>query len=183
MRHSKIAFYALLACLWIPMAGAVDSEPVVRIGLANPVLIVKDLEESTKFYTEIMGYEVVGGGPIESPVSKRTVGAIRDQNTRAVYLSSAKLEKRDLDPSGIALIHIEDTDLPQMQRGQHANDAVQGEVMLSLVVEGLEALLQRMDQGGYTILNNLQLSSSGKSNIASALDPNGIRLEMYEYLE
>ena len=40
-----------------------------------------------------------------------------------------------------------------------------------------------MEDGGYTILNGLQPSASGKSKIASALDPNGIRLEIYEYVD
>lgn len=184
MKYWEIAILTLIVGLQAPaVAGAEQSEPAVRIGFANPVLIVKDLEESTKFYTEIMGYEVVGGGSITASSSKHTVGAVADQNTRSVYLRSAKLTQRDLDPSGIALIYIEDSGLPQMKRGDDPNDAVQGEVMLSLVVEGLEELLRRMEEGGHTILNDLQPSSSGKSNIASALDPSGIRLEMYEYME
>ncbi len=175
---------ALLITSGVPAAmGNETAKPAVRIGFANPVLMVKNLQESTRFYTEIMGYEVVGGGPITADVSKRTVGATRDQNTRSVYLRSAKLEDRDLPASGIALVHVADSSLPQMARGEDPNDAVQGEVMLSLVVEGLEELLGRLEAGGYTVLNGLQPSSSGKSMIASALDPNGIRLEMYEYLE
>jgi len=184
MKSTKAVLGLLFVYAWPGLALSADAaQPTVRIGFANPVLIVKNLEESTKFYTEIMGYEVVGGGPMSSATSKHTVGATRDQNTQSVYLRSAQLVQRDLAPSGIALIHIEDENLPQLQRAHDPNDAVQGEVMLSLVVEGLEELVRRIDEGGYTILNGLQPSASGKSNIASALDPSGIRLEMYEYVE
>ena len=101
-----------------------------------------------------------------------------------MYLRSAALQDRDLAPSGIALVHIQDSDLPQMNRGVTTRTMrCKGEVMLSLVVEGLEELLRRMDERGFTILNGIQPSASGKSNIASALDPNGIRLEMYEYVK
>ena len=168
---------------WSPLPANEAAQPNVRIGLANPVLMVRDLQESTEFYTEIMGYEVIGGGPITAAVSKHTVGANRDQKTEAVYLRSATLIGRDLPASGIALVHIDDNRLPLLDRGAEPHDAVQGEVMLSLVVEGLAELLRRMEEGGYTVLNDLQPSASGKSNIASALDPNGIRLEMYEYVE
>ena len=180
----KIACVFLISCCAAAGAFGNDQpEAAVRIGFANPVLMVKDLEASTKFYTEVMGYEVVGGGDISADVSKHTVGAVRGQKTRSVYLRSAELKHRDLAPSGIALVHIDGGGLPQLTRGEDPNDAVQGEVMLSLVVEGLEELLRRMKEGGYTVLNELQPSASGKSNIASALDPNGIRLEMYEYVE
>ena len=179
LRYKFAFFLGLAFCIYADA----EEVPPVRIGFANPVLMVKDLEESTKFYTEVMGYEVVGGGDIEAAVSKHTVGAIRDQKTRSVYLRSASLLQRDVPPSGLALVHIDDDGLPQMGRGKDPNDAVQGEIMLSLVVEGLEELLARLSDAGYTVLNGLQPSSSGKSNIASALDPNGIRLEMYEYVE
>lgn len=156
--------------------------PPVRIGFANPVLMVKNLEESQRFYQDIMGYEVTGGGEITAEVSRHTVGAIKGQKTRSVYMRSAKLKDRDIAPSGIALVHIEDDRLPQLRRGYDPNHAVQGEIMLSLVVEGLEELLARVKAAGYTVLNDLEPSSSGKSMIASILDPNGIRLEMYEYV-
>ena len=175
---------AALMLAWGCAAAALGNDaPAVRIGLANPVLMVKDLEASTRFYTEVMGYEVIGDGEITAQVSKLTVGASRDQNTRVVYLRSAALVERELPASALALVYIEDDQLPQLTRGADPEDAVQGEVMLSLVVEGLEELLRRMEAGGYTILNGLQPSSSGRSMIASALDPNGVRLEMYEYLE
>lgn len=184
MRRTLTGLAALLLSAASSPADASDAnaEPV-RVSLANPVLMVKDLDASTRFYTEVLGYQVVGGGEITAQVSQRTVGANRNQRTRSVYLRSARLQQRDLPPSGLALIHIADEDLAQMDRGLNPDDAVQGEIMLSLVVEGLGEVLQRMKDRGYTILNDLQPSSSGRSMIASALDPNGIRLEMYEYVE
>ena len=184
MRHAFTGLAALLlAATLAPAFGTDQGAAPVRVGLANPVLMVKDLDASTRFYTEVLGYEVVGGGEITAEVSRRTVGANRKQTTRSVYLRSARLKERDLPPSGLALVYIADGDLAQLDRGSDPDDAVQGEIMLSLVVEGLADVLQRMKDGGYTILNDLQPSSSGKSMIASALDPNGIRLEMYEYVE
>lgn len=181
---TDFAAITLATCLCLPIAGHSEEQSApVRIGFANPVLLVKNLEESRRFYTEVMGYEVIGGGEIEAEVSRHTVGAIRGQTTQSVYLRSASLIDRDVAPSGIALVHIAGGGLPQMERGDDPNDAVQGEVMLSLVVEGLAELIQRMKDGGFTVLNDMQPSASGKSYIASALDPNGIRLEMYEYVE
>jgi catechol 2,3-dioxygenase-like lactoylglutathione lyase family enzyme len=184
MRQTLAGLAALLLSAALAPASASDTNAApVRVSLANPVLMVKDLDASTRFYTEVLGYEVIGGGEITAEVSRRTVGANRNQRTRSVYLRSARLTERDLPPSGLALIHIADEDLAKLERGSDPEDAVQGEIMLSLVVEGLAEVLQRMKDGGYTILNDLQPSSSGRSMIASALDPNGIRLEMYEYVE
>ena len=163
-----------------PVAAA--AAPSVRIGFANPVLMVRDLDRSVRFYTEVMGYTVVARSDITAPVSQRTVGSTRNQRTRSVYLDSGKLVTREIPASHIALVHIDDASLPQMNRGTNPDDAVQGEVMLSLVVEGLDELLRRLERGGYRILNAAQPSASGKSRIASALDPDGIRLELYEYL-
>lgn len=172
--------------LHTPCVSAADPPPqpnAVRIGFANPVLMVRDLDASVRFYTEVMGYTVTGRGDITAPVSQRTVGSTRNRPTRSVYLRSSKLSLRDLPASSLALVHIADSDLPQMRRGANPDDAVQGEVMLSLVVEGIDELLRRLTKAGYRVLNGAQPSASGKSRIASALDPDGIRLELYEYTE
>ena len=184
MNNLSVLICALALCLASTAVSAEEhAVSPVRISFANPVLQVKDLDASVKFYSEIMGYEIVESGEIEADVSKRTVGATRDQVTRSVYMRSAELQDRDLPPSGIALIYIEDDTLPQMERGADPEDAVQGEIMLSLVVEGLDELIARMKAAGHTVLNDPQPSASGKSRIASAVDPSGIRLEMYEYVE
>ena len=183
MNHTNITTAALLAALLPALSyGGYTNAVSARVALANPIIVVKDLAASKQFYTTFLGYEVTADSEITAEVSKRTIGAVRNQRTRNVYLRSQKLQGRDRSASELALVHIDDARLPRIRRGKDPHDAVRGEVMLSLIVEGLEDVVRRMAAAGVTILSPVQLSATGKSRIASVLDPNGVRLEMYEYL-
>lgn len=163
------------------IAQAQDSN--IRAALSNPILITRDLDASVNFYLSCYGFERTGGGEITADVSKRTVGAAEDQTARSVYIRAKPLQTREPRLTGFALIEIEGGDaLPELPRVTGDNAAIRGEVILSLIVESIDDIVTCSEANGGTILNAPEPSSSGKSMIASLVDPGGVRIEMYEYL-
>lgn len=85
--------------------------------------------------------------------------------------------------TGFAIVEISGGDEPAiLPRVDGDNGAIHGEVILSLIVERIEDIVTCAMANGGSVLNEPEPSSSGKSVIASLVDPGGVRIEMYEYL-
>ena len=166
------------------VAGAATAQDNgIRANLSNPILITRDMDASVNFYLSCFGFERSGGGEITADVSKRTVGAAEDQTAQSVYIRAKPLQTREPRLTGFALIEIEGgAALPELPRVTGDNAAIRGEVILSLIVERIDDIVACSEANGGTILNAPEPSSSGKSMIASLVDPGGVRIEMYEYL-
>jgi len=178
----KKLFLALTA-LSLSASVANAQENNIRANLSNPILITKDLDSSVDFYMACFGFERTGGGEITADVSMRTVGAAEDQTARSVYIRAKPLQNREPRLTGFALIEITGGDaLPELPRVTGDNAAIRGEVILSLIVESIDEIVSCSEANGGTILNAPEPSSSGRSRIASLVDPGGVRIEMYEYL-
>ena len=176
-------FLASVAGLLLMSVGAAAQDSGIRANLSNPILITRDLDASVNFYLSCYGFERTGGGEITADVSKRTVGAAEDQTARSVYIRAKPLQTREPRLTGFALIEIEGGDaLPELPRVTGDNAAIRGEVILSLIVERIDDIVACSEANGGTILNAPEPSSSGRSQIASLVDPGGVRIEMYEYL-
>ena len=181
MKLSLLTMAALAVGFIAAPAQAQDGN--IRAALSNPILITRDLDASVTFYLSCFGFERTGGGEITADVSKRTVGAAEDQTARSVYIRAKPLQTREPRLTGFALIEIEGGDaLPELPRVTGDNAAIRGEVILSLIVESIDEIITCSEANGGTILNAPEPSSSGKSMIASLVDPGGVRIEMYEYL-
>lgn len=177
----KLALALVAASLSTTSVLAQDSG--IRANLSNPILITRDLDASVNFYLACFGFERSGGGEITADVSKRTVGAAEDQTARSVYIRAKPLQNREPRLTGFALIEITGGEaLPDLPRVTGDNAAIRGEVILSLIVERIDEIVTCSEANGGTILNAPEPSSSGKSQIASLVDPGGVRIEMYEYL-
>jgi predicted enzyme related to lactoylglutathione lyase len=178
----KTGFIALAAVLF-GSAAAFAQDSDIRANLSNPILIVKDLDASVNFYLSCFGFERTGGGEITADVSKRTVGAAPDQTARSAYIRAKPLQNREPRLTGFAIVEISGGDEPAiLPRVDGDNGAIHGEVILSLIVERIEDIVTCAMANGGSVLNEPEPSSSGKSVIASLVDPGGVRIEMYEYL-
>ncbi len=176
-------FFFAVAALSLSVSAASAQDSNIRANLSNPILITHDLDSSVEFYVACFGFERTGGGEITTDVSKRTVGAADDQTARSVYIRAKPLQTREPRLTGFALIEIEGGDaLPELPRVTGDNAAIRGEVILSLIVESIDEIVACSEANGGTILNAPEPSSSGRSRIASLVDPGGVRIEMYEYL-
>ena len=157
---------------------AEETGPTAELRSAS--FITSDLDASVKFYTEYLGYYVLGTSEIEAEKSRAVVGAKGDARVRYASLAPAMWSKENSAYAGVSFIEIEGAEgSPFDQNGTRASRA--GELVLAHRVTNIDEIARRMIADGVPVVAPLGLSGSGKSHSMAVLDPNGVRVEMYEY--
>lgn len=150
--------------------------------LRSASFVTNDIDACVEFYSSLLGYEVLGESTITAAKSKQVVGAVGDRKvTRYVSMAPAgwSIENQDLR-AGVSFIQIEGAeDTPFDQNGVRASRA--GELVLAHRVENIAEIARRVEALGAPVVAPLGPSGSGKSTSMAVLDPNGVRVEMYEY--
>lgn len=148
--------------------------------LRSSSFVTLDLDASVAFYTTYLGYKELGRSEITADKSRQVVGAIRPGTVRYVSLAPAAWTRENNAYAGISFIEISDADAsPFNQDGARASRA--GELVLAHRVSNIDEIARRMANAGVPVVAPLGLSGSGRSRSMAVLDPNGIRVEMYEY--
>lgn len=176
------------------LAAAQPAENVTNMqqnGTTNAVLrtatiYVKDWEASMRFYSGYLGYEVMAELPVTARKSLDTIGVGEDGTARIAYLKPRNEQiQRPFAGNYLALIEVEGPALAgrTYNRDTPVTHAIRGEIVLAHQVVGIDRVYDAMMQDGdVTIVATLGLSGTGQSRSFSAIDPNGIRVEMYEYI-
>lgn len=151
-------------------------------------IFVKDWDASIRFYTSYLGYEASEVSAIESAKSRATLGIPEGVAARIVYLRPVQNRiTRPWTGSGLALIDVGDpASEPATQDRLPANRgrAIRGEIALVHEVVEIQRIYEAMQHDEkVTIVVPLGPSATGRSQSFSVIDPNGIRLEMYEFVE
>ena len=183
LQHGTIRL-ALLVLLSVAPAAA--QQPA--IGLSSNMIIVQDLDASLAFYRDVLGYRADPRRELNSPLSLEPAGLgrfkrvsfvrvwpslkvrNRPEGTGAAPLSL--LQPHDLDGTGIG------SDRACSEYGSRVGDTV-----LSHEVAGLDQIRARLVQRSHCIVSDIKPSRTGRSRTLAVLDPNGILLELYEYVE
>lgn len=153
-------------------------EPVAELRSAS--FVTQDLDASVEFYTTYLGYRVLGRSEITAEKSRRVVGAKGDETVRYASLAPSKWTKENSAYAGVSFIEIEGA--PASPFDQDAGRASRaGELVLAHRVWNIDEIAKRMAENGVPVVAPLGLSGSGKSRSMAVLDPNGVRVEMYEY--
>jgi catechol 2,3-dioxygenase-like lactoylglutathione lyase family enzyme len=172
--------FAFLLVLFTLSAHADDD---VRGGLRTAALIVRDMDESLAFYRDILGYTVRVDRVVTNPVSIETVGFENVTGFRIVYMMpNAAMTSHPFAASELSMSQPLGTVIPKPADPCAAKTTRVGQVILSQQVEGLNAVAAKIAAGGYCMVSKLQLSGTGQSRTLAVLDPNGIRVEMFEYV-
>ena len=168
----------LLAAALLASAALADDAPTAQLRSAS--FVTRDLDASVAFYTEYLGYQELGRSEITAEKSRQVVGATGDGAVRYVSLAPAMWTREDNAYAGLSFIEIRTAnDSPFDQNAQRASRG--GELILAHRVTNIEEIARRMAENDVPIVAPLGLSGSGKSRSMAVLDPNGIRVEMYEY--
>ena len=148
--------------------------------LRSASFVTRDLEASVAFYTTYLGYKELGRSEITADKSRQVVGATGSSTVRYVSLAPAMWSPEDSGYAGISFIEIPAAVAsPFDQDGDRASRA--GELVLAHRVTNIDEIDRRIRKAGVPIVAPLGLSGSGRSRSMAVLDPNGIRVEMYEY--
>jgi len=156
----------------------------VRGGLRTAALVVRDMDESLAFYRDILGYSMRVDRVVTNPVSIETVGFADVTAFRIVYLSpNAAMTNHPFAASELSMSQpLSRTPAPKPAEPCAARTTRIGQVILSQQVEGLDTVAAKIAAGGYCVVSKLQLSGTGQSRTMAVLDPNGIRVEIFEYV-
>ncbi len=159
-----------------------QSDTPIEGTLRSASFVSNDVDACVAFYRELLGYAVIGESTITAEKSRQVVGAVGD-NKVLRYVSMAPagwtIENPDLR-AGVSFIQIEGAEpTPFDQDGARASRA--GELILAHRVQNIAEIARRAEAMGVPIVAPLGKSGSGKSTSMAVLDPNGVRVEMYEY--
>lgn len=182
MRILSLALTLILYCVGIQGLRAEPADSVEGT-LRSASFVTNDIEACVKFYSMLLGYHVLGESTITAEKSRQVVGAGGDRRVTR-YVSMAPkgwtIENQDLR-AGVSFIEIEGAaPSPFDQDGARASRA--GELVLAHRVTNIEEIARRAKEIDAPIVAPLGKSGSGKSMSMAVLDPNGVRVEMYEYL-
>ncbi len=148
--------------------------------LRSASFVTRDLDASVAFYTTYLGYKELGRSEITAEKSRQVVGATGSDTVRYVSLAPAVWSRENSTYAGISFIEIPDAvESPFDQDGTRPSRA--GELVLAHRVSNIDEIARRMRAAGVPFVAPLGLSGSGRSRSMAVLDPNGIRVEMYEY--
>ncbi len=166
------------ALLCLAATAIADDAPTAQLRSAS--FVTHDIEASVAFYTEYLGYKVLGRSEITAPKSRAVVGAHSESTVRYVSLAPAMWTRETSDYAGLSFIEIPEADgSPFDQDPTRASRAA--EPILAHRVTNIDEIARRMAADDVPIVTPLGLSGSGKSRSMAVLDPNGLRVELYEY--
>lgn len=150
--------------------------------LSGKAFIVEDLEASIAFYSQILGYKVVRRRQIDSEATTSVFGLPPGTVIDYINLVPAEFSEDKPHFPGLNLVGV-----PAAQATSFPQDAARApqisELVMAFEVTNLDLILERAQDMGLQIVAPLALSSTGLSQTLTVLDPNGIRVQMYEYVK
>ena len=154
--------------------------------LRTATIYVKDWDASLRFYTEYLGYTSLGIRPIEEAKSLESIGAPAGSTARIMYMRPVNSRiARPFAGNYLALIEVIGPDVASYARPvSDPARAVAGEVVLAHQVVEIDRIYAAIQADPAVKLGSaLTLSGSGASRSFSVIDPNGVRVEIFEYAQ
>lgn len=148
--------------------------------LRSASFVSRDLDKTVDFYTGLLGYKILGEAEITADKSRQVVGAKGDEKVRYVSLAPAIWTKEDNKYAGISFIEIKSAEASPFDQNA-ARPSREAELILAHRATNIDEIARRVAAAGIPVVAPLGLSGSGKSRSMAILDPNGIRVELYEY--
>lgn len=150
--------------------------------LSGTTITTTKLEATVSFFVELLGFREVGRRQLDAPASLSVFGIGTEESVRYVSLVPGDWSRdRPYQFSGVNLVELvrdaESAD-PEPMREPRA-----GEITLAYSVSGLTAIRRRVLERGDPIVTPFAQSGTGRSMTLTVLDPNGIRVHLYEFLE
>lgn len=149
--------------------------------ISGTAFVTKDLDISIKFYKEFLGFKERKRIQIDTSNGLANFGVTGDKSLTYVSLVPATFSEENL-VLGINFIEIpEASETPFKQEGIRA--PIASEIMVAFAVKGLRKIEKLIQAANIPIVAPLTPSATGKSMTLAVLDPNGIRIQMYEYIK
>ncbi len=162
-------------------ANAGEGEPEAR--LSGTTIITTDLETSIRFYTHVLGFRETRIRQLSGSANLSLYGLTdADATVRYTALLPAEWSEDNVYLSSLNLVEI-DSASPSLLTGDVERAPVQSEVVLAYRVENIDEIMRRAESLDTPIVAPVLPSATGKSVTVTMLDPNGVRVYLYSYVE
>ncbi|MDN5211094.1 VOC family protein [Fulvivirgaceae bacterium BMA12] len=141
------------------------SSPTIQIGV-----VVKNLEASVKFYTEVIGMKKTGGFSIDKDFGKR----LGLTDTKAVEVSVLQLEDRESATQWKLMSFNQEASHPK-QSYIHDDTGVQ---YITIYVKSLAPVMERLKKHNIKLLGETPLLLPDGKMFVLVQDPDGIFVEL-----
>ena len=137
-------------------------------------IIVKDMEQSLKYYRDLLGMEVFFQGDIGNPGASQLMGH-RISGLRMVVLTVG-----DSQLGMVGLMELKDPD-PPLQATAWSHAVKTGETILVIPTDNMRALHERMLTEGYTVVTaptRMDVPNRPEIHEMMARDPDGVIINL-----
>jgi len=159
-------------------ASSLETSRIVR--LSGNAFVTDDLDASIDFYTKFLDFEVVRRFDLTA-ASKEIYGVNGDEKIEYAALKPAGWPLDTPGLSGLNFAQVTTADENPIARNEQ-RVPYYGEFILTYEVRDIENIASEMRTAGVPIVTELSPSATGKSMTLTFLDPNGIRVHLYDYL-
>lgn len=171
-------------CLVVGLISATAplAEETAPARLSGTTITTTKLDATVSFFVDVLGFREIRRRQLDAPASLAVVGMRGEESARYVSLVPGDWSTdRPYELSGVNLVELvsdsETADSIPLREPRA------GELTLAYSVTGLEAIKERIRERGDPIVTPFAASGTGRSMTLTVLDPNGIRVHLYEFLE
>lgn len=178
---SAVALAGLPACAQTP-APAPTETASISAHLSGTAFVTTQLDASISFYEDLLGFQERRRTQLTTDAGTAVFGAAAGSVLDYVVLVPAAFSEEAPTHPGLNFVGISRApalSLPQdPTRAPHS-----GELVMAFEVTNLEAIRKLAEEREIPIVTPVALSATGKSRTLTLLDPNGIRVQLYEYVK
>ncbi|MGC6464744.1 MAG: VOC family protein [Akkermansiaceae bacterium] len=169
---------ALLGFTSVPALAQEEKKPVFTNAVADIGIVVKDLEKSAKFYTEVIGMTEVKG--FDVPAEKATAFGLTDNQPASIRVFVMDNGKEGPQTKFKLMSFPKAPGKAQDQKFIHSTV---GFSYLTLFVTDMNASMERLKKAKVKLLGETPASLGGKNHIAVFHDPDGNFIEFIGPME
>jgi len=156
-------------------------EPEAR--LSGTTIITTDLETSMRFYTHVLGFRETRIRELSGSANLSVYGlADTSKPVRYTALLPAEWSEDNVYLSSLNLVEI-GTASPSALEDNVKRAPLQSEIILAYRVENIDEIMRRAESLDTPVVAPVTPSASGKSVTVTMLDPNGVRVYLYNYVD
>lgn len=119
---------------------------------------------------------------LNTPTGLAPFGVTKEEKLLYVALVPAAWSKENSNFPGLNFVEIKKAKVGSLEQNTKRKP-IAGEILKAYAVKGLTEIAKRMEAKKIPIVTPLALSITGKSMTLTVIDPNGVRVQMYEYIK
>ncbi|MEM9570464.1 MAG: VOC family protein [Pseudomonadota bacterium] len=149
--------------------------------ISGTAFVTRNLHASVHFYTSLLGYRERGRRVIDSEATTSVFGVPAGTALEYIVLVPAEFSEANPNFPGLNFVGISDAG-PIGLSEDPTRAPKAGELVMAFEVTNLDAIYAQIISNNVKVVAPRALSETGKSETITVLDPNGIRVQLYEYV-